>query len=63
MNPDTMNAMRNMAVAHLENVKQKIAELSNQKNILELEIQKLVQYYETNVKLLNEDAPLQVNVN
>jgi prefoldin subunit 5 len=49
-------ALKDMAAAHLENVKRKIAEINTQKQILDEEIAKLVQYYETNLKELNDDS-------
>lgn len=49
-------ALRDMAAAHLENVKRKIAELNTQKQFLEDEINKLIQYYETNVKELTDET-------
>jgi flagellar biosynthesis chaperone FliJ len=50
------NALKDMAAAHLENVKRKIAEINAQKQVIEEEIAKLVQYYETNLKELNDDS-------
>lgn len=58
----SVKELRDMAVAHLENVKQRIGELHSQKQFIENEIQKLVEYYETHVKLLDNETLEKVNV-
>lgn len=62
MNADRIKVLENMSAAHLENVKQKIAELRNQQQVLEVEIQKLVQYVDANLKVLNSELSSQALV-
>lgn len=62
MNADRIKVLENMSAAHLENVKQKIAELRNQQQVLEVEIQKLIQYVDANLKVLNNELSSQTLV-
>lgn len=62
MNADRIKVLENMSAAHLENVKQKIGELRNQQQVLEVEIQKLVQYVDANLKVLNNELSSQTLV-
>lgn len=50
----SIQALKEMSAAHLANVKRKIEELNTQKQILEEEINKLIQYYDKNLQELNE---------
>lgn len=50
----SLQALKEMSAAHLANVRRKIEELTGQKQILEDEINKLVQYYDKNLKELND---------
>lgn len=48
----SIQVLQDMAAAHLENVKRKIAELRTQQQILEEEVGKLIQYYDVHSKEL-----------
>ena len=52
--------LQEMAAAHLENVKREINELRTQQQILEEEVNKLVQYYESHSKELQNSFQVPV---
>jgi hypothetical protein len=47
-----IQVLQEMAAAHLENVKRKINELRAQQQIIEEEVNKLIEYYESHSKEL-----------
>lgn len=48
-------AIKEMAQAHLESVKQRISELQNKKQLIEQEIGQLLHYYESRLVDLSSD--------
>jgi hypothetical protein len=55
----SQEAVKQMAQAHLENVKQAILELTNKQISLQNEIDTMTKYYEVGIKILEEDNTLE----
>ena len=55
----SQEAVKQMAQAHLENVKQAILELTNKQISLQNEIETMTKYYEAGIKILEEDNTLE----
>lgn len=54
MDDQKLNALKSLAVAHLTTVRQRIEEMRNQQKLLESEIEKLIQYHDSNLSVVSD---------